>query len=66
MAIVTPTNKEVLGFEGLHLYHASYSNCSMRVRMTLEEKGLPWSAIISTLRKVNTLRLNISGSIQTA
>ena len=42
MAIVTPTNKEVLDFEGLHLYHASYSNCSMRVRMTLEEKGLPW------------------------
>ena len=42
MAIVTPTNKEVLDFEGLHLYHAFYSNCSMRVRMTLEEKGLPW------------------------
>ena len=45
MAIVTPTNKEVLDFEGLHLYHASYSNCSMRVRMTLEEKGLPWVAL---------------------
>jgi len=42
MAVVTPTNKEVLDFKGLHLYHAFFSNCSMRVRMTLEEKGLSW------------------------
>ena len=42
MGIVTPTNKEVTRLEGLHLYHFNASNCSMRVRMTLEEKGLPW------------------------
>ncbi|NIB38527.1 glutathione S-transferase family protein [Pseudomaricurvus alkylphenolicus] len=42
MGIVTPTNKEVTAFRGLHLYHAALSNCSMRVRMVLEEKKLPW------------------------
>ena len=42
MAIVTPTNKEVLDYKGLHLYHADLSNCSMRVRITLEKKGLSW------------------------
>ena len=44
MGEITPTNKDVLGFEGLHLYHAGISNCSMRVRITLEEKGLPWTS----------------------
>jgi len=29
---------------GLHLFHAGWSNCSMRVRMTLEEKGLSWTS----------------------
>ncbi|MEH6713009.1 MAG: glutathione S-transferase family protein [Paraglaciecola polaris] len=44
MGIVTPTNKEVLGFKGLHLYHSGVSNCAMRVRMTLEEKKLAWTS----------------------
>lgn len=44
MGIVTPSNKEVLDFEGLHLYHAGISNCAMRVRITLEEKNLPWTS----------------------
>lgn len=42
MPIVEPTNRSVLGLEGLHLYHADRSNCSARVRLLLEEKGLPW------------------------
>ena len=42
MGVVTPTNKEVLDLKGLHLFHAGVSNCSMRVRLTLEEKKLPW------------------------
>ncbi len=42
MPIVTPTNKSVTQLRGLHLYHADISNCSMRVRITLEEKGLKW------------------------
>ena len=44
MGVVNPTNKEVLDFEGLHLYHSGLSNCAMRVRMTLEEKNLPWTS----------------------
>lgn len=44
MGVVTPTNEEVLGYQGLHLFHSGISNCSMRVRMVLEEKGLPWES----------------------
>ena len=47
MAIVEPTNLAVKEFEGLHLYHGDISNCSMRVRMTLDEKGLEWTATTS-------------------
>ena len=44
MPKTTPQNKTVLDLRGLHLYHAGWSNCSMRVRMTLEEKALPWTS----------------------
>ncbi|MYA89228.1 MAG: hypothetical protein F4X97_12415 [Boseongicola sp. SB0662_bin_57] len=44
MAIVAPINKSVEKFEGIHLYHGDISNCSMRVRMTLIEKGLDWTS----------------------
>ena len=42
MVFVVPTNKSVLEFKGLHLYHADRSNCAARVRLLLEEKDLPW------------------------
>lgn len=42
MAIITPTNEAVKTLKGLHLYHADLSNCSMRVRIALEEKNLEW------------------------
>jgi glutathione S-transferase len=42
MPRITPRNDAVRELKGLHLYHAGWSNCSMRVRMTLEEKGLQW------------------------
>ncbi|MDP6926212.1 MAG: glutathione S-transferase family protein, partial [Rhodospirillales bacterium] len=51
MAIIEPTNKTVKDFEGLHLYHGNISNCSMRVRMTLEEKGLEWVSHHIDLKK---------------
>lgn len=51
MGIVTPTNKEISTLTGLHLYHGGMSNCSMRVRMTLEEKDLPWTSHHLDLRK---------------
>lgn len=44
MPKITPRNLSVLKLKGLHLYHAGWSNCSMRVRMTLEEKGLSWTS----------------------
>ena len=42
MVVVEPKNTAVLEYEGLHLYHAHRSNCSGRVRLLLEEKGLAW------------------------
>ena len=51
MAIITPTNKSVETLEGLHLYHGGISNCSMRVRMTLIEKGLKWESHHLDLKK---------------
>lgn len=42
MPRITPRNRAVRELRGLHLYHAGWSNCSMRVRMTLEEKNLQW------------------------
>ena len=44
MAVIVPTDKSVESFEGIHLYHGDISNCSMRVRMTLIEKDLPWTS----------------------
>ncbi len=49
--IVNPTNKSVTKLEGLHLFHADMSNCSMRVRMALAEKDLPWTSHHLDLRK---------------
>ena len=37
--------------KGLHLYHGAISNCSMRVRMTLIEKGLDWESHHIDLKK---------------
>ena len=51
MAVIVPTNKTVEAFEGLHLYHGGISNCSMRVRMTLIEKGLDWESHHLDLKK---------------
>lgn len=51
MAIIEPTNLAAKKLEGLHLYHGDISNCSMRVRMTLEEKGLEWVSHHIDLKK---------------
>jgi glutathione S-transferase len=44
MPKISTSNTSVQQLQGLHLYHAGWSNCSMRVRMTLEEKQLPWTS----------------------
>lgn len=36
--------KEVLGFEGLHLYHSQISSCSQKTRIFLNIKGLNWTS----------------------
>ena len=51
MAVVQPTNMSVESCKGLHLYHGDISNCTMRVRMTLIEKGLDWTSHHLDLRK---------------
>ncbi len=38
MAVITPTNKEVTSFKGLHLYHHGLSQCSQRVRIRSESE----------------------------
>src|SRR5262249_15603114 len=53
--IVEPTNKSVTELKGLHLFHADISNCSMRVRMALAEKALPWTSHHLDLRKKETV-----------
>ena len=51
MVVIIPENKSVENYEGLHLYHGDISNCSMRVRMTLIEKGLDWTSHHIDLKK---------------
>jgi glutathione S-transferase len=38
------------GLGGLHLYHHGLSSCSQRVRIALDELGLPWTSHIVDLR----------------
>lgn len=51
MVVIVPTNNSVESLKGLHLYHGGISNCSMRVRMTLIEKGLAWESHHLDLKK---------------
>ncbi len=53
---IRPTgNPEILGMQGLNLFHYSYSNCAMRIRLFLEEKGIPWNDHFVDLRKQENL-----------
>ena len=51
MVVVVPKDTSVSELSGLHLYHGAISNCSMRVRMTLIEKGLDWTSHHLDLKK---------------
>ena len=44
MGIYESDHPDVPGMEGLHLFHFVMSNCSQRVRLGLEEKGLTWTS----------------------
>jgi glutathione S-transferase len=42
MPVLSTNNPAITSLRGIHVYHAGVSNCSMRVRLALEEKGLDW------------------------
>lgn len=44
MGLYASDSPEVKPLRGLHLSHFALSNCSQRVRLALEEKGLPWTS----------------------
>ena len=44
MGIFNSDHPDVPGMKGLHLFHFVMSNCSQRVRLGLEEKGLEWTS----------------------
>ena len=53
---IRPTeNPDILAMRGLNLFHYSYSNCSMRIRLFLDEKGIPWNDQFVDLRAQKNL-----------
>jgi glutathione S-transferase len=44
MGFYQSEHPDVPGMRGLHLFHFVLSNCSQRVRIALEEKGLEWTS----------------------
>ena len=51
----TSTDPSVQSLSGLHLYHAKLSNCSMRVRLLLEEKRCLWTSHLLDATKQENL-----------
>ncbi|MEM7133823.1 MAG: glutathione S-transferase family protein [Chloroflexota bacterium] len=51
MPLIETKNVEVQQFTGLHLYHAGFSSCAQRVRITLAEKNLEWTSHVVDLAK---------------
>ena len=49
MPEITTERADLRALQGLHLWHAAISNCSQRVRLVLEEKGLDWSSHLINL-----------------
>jgi glutathione S-transferase len=50
MPVIATLNDKIKSMKGLHLYHASISNCSQKVRLCLDEKGLAWEGHEVNLR----------------
>ncbi len=50
MPLIDTVNEEVKKFQGIHLYHGGLSSCAQRVRITLAEKELEWTAHVIDLR----------------
>ena len=43
--------REVLGWKGIHVLHASMSTCSKKLRIFLNLKGIPWQSHLLDLTK---------------
>jgi len=42
---INPSNDpKIKAMKGVNLFHYSQSNCAMRIRIALEEKGIPWTS----------------------
>jgi len=68
MPILQTHSPEILKMQGLHLFHAGMSNCSMRARLLLDEKGLTWTSHPLDLGKQENLadwyfRINPKGLV---
>ena len=44
MGLYQSDHPDIPHMKGLHLFHFVLSNCSQRVRLGLEEKGLEWTS----------------------
>jgi glutathione S-transferase len=44
MTIIDDAPEPYASLQGLHVYHAGMSNCSQRVRIAVEEKGIAWTS----------------------
>ncbi|MBI1214012.1 MAG: glutathione S-transferase family protein [Alphaproteobacteria bacterium] len=44
MAVYSSRSAEAAALKGVHLYHFVFSNCSQRVRIALEAKGVAWQS----------------------
>jgi glutathione S-transferase len=47
--------REVLGWKGIHVLHASMSTCSKKLRIFLNLKGIPWQSHLIDLSKNENL-----------
>jgi hypothetical protein len=46
--------REVLDWQGVHLFHASSSSCSQKVRIYLNLKGIAWTShLVDLMGKAN-------------
>ena len=70
MGLYESDHPDVPNMKGLHLFHFAMSNCSQRVRLGLEEKGLAWTSHVVDLLKnehvsVDYQRINPKGVVPT-
>lgn len=68
MGILKNEDKDIKAMQGLHIYHGTFSNCSMRVRITAAEKKIAWeSHVVNLMKRENLedwfLRINPKGLV---